>query len=121
MNSLKKLRKNKNVKQYDLAKYLGLGESEQPDKDIFIITAFNSMNIAFHVHAVESIFRISWEDIEKPDDIIYGGNEGVVTGIAKINDKIISILDFEKITFDISPEAEIDLSTMQIHEDLVCT
>ena len=25
MNSLKKLRKNKNVKQYDLAKYLGVG------------------------------------------------------------------------------------------------
>ena len=96
----------------DLSRYLALGPSEEPSKDIFIITNFNQMNIAFHVHAVESIFRISWNDIEKPDSIIYGGQEGVVTGIAKVNDRIISILDFEKITFDISPETGIDLNTV---------
>jgi len=96
----------------DLGKYLGLMPSEDPATDIFIITNFNKMNIAFHVHAVESIFRISWNAIEKPDSIIYGGQEGVVTGIAKVGDKIISILDFEKITFDISPETGIDLSTV---------
>jgi len=100
----------------DLAKYLGLGTSEFPEKDIFIITNFNQMNIAFHVHAVESIFRISWQDIEKPDSIIYGGQEGVVTGIAKVNDRIISILDFEKITFDISPETGIDLDTVKAYQ-----
>jgi len=99
----------------DLSRYLGLGDSEDPTKDIFIITNFNQMNIAFHVHAVESIFRISWNDIEIPDSIIYGGQEGVVTGIAKVNDRIISILDFEKITFDISPETGIDLSTVQVY------
>ena len=102
----------------DLAKYLGLGTSEFPGKDIFIITNFNQMNIAFHVHAVESIFRISWQDIEKPDSIIYGGQEGVVTGIAKVNDRIISILDFEKITFDISPETGIDLDTVKAYTGL---
>jgi len=97
----------------DLSNYLGLGMSENPEKDIFIITNFNNMNIAFHVHAVESIFRISWQDIEKPDSIIYGGQEGVVTGIAKVNDRIISILDFEKITFDISPETGINLDEVK--------
>ena len=97
----------------DLARYLGLGVSDNPDKDILIITNFNQMNIAFHVHAVESIFRISWQDIEKPDSIIYGGQEGVVTGIAKVNDRIISILDFEKITFDISPETGINLDEVK--------
>ena len=99
----------------DLAMYLGLGTSDNPEKDIFIITNFNQMNIAFHVHAVESIFRISWQDIEKPDSIIYGGQEGVVTGIAKVNDRIISILDFEKITHDISPDTGIDLSTVKAY------
>ena len=97
----------------DLSRYLGMDLSENPEKDIFIITNFNQMNIAFHVHAVESIFRISWQDIEKPDSIIYGGQEGVVTGIAKVNDRIISILDFEKITFDISPETGIDLNEVK--------
>jgi len=99
----------------DLSRYLGLGPSEDPGKDIFIITNFNQMNIAFHVHAVESIFRISWQDIEKPDSIIYGGQEGVVTGIAKVSGRIISILDFEKITFDISPETGIDLAEVKAY------
>jgi len=93
----------------DLSRYLGLGPSEDPDKDIFIIANFNNTNIAFHVHAVEGIFRISMNDIEKPDSIIYGGQEGVVVGIAKINDRIISILDFEKITVDINPQMDFNI------------
>ncbi|MCL1829219.1 MAG: chemotaxis protein [Oscillospiraceae bacterium] len=87
-----------------LAGYLGLYESENPEKDIYIITSFNKMNVAFHVHGVVGINRVSWQAIEKPDPIIYGGGEGIVTGIAKVGDRIISILDFEKIAFDICPE-----------------
>jgi two-component system chemotaxis response regulator CheV len=98
----------------DLAKYLQLPPSESPEKDIYIITSFNQTNLAFHVHAVEGIHRISWTDIEKPDSVIYGGEEGVVTGIAKINGRIISILDFEKITYDIAPETGIDLGTVSV-------
>ena len=101
----------------DLSKYLGYGQSQNPEKDILIITNFNSMNIAFHVHAVESIFRISWKDIEKPDGVIYGGQDGVVTGIAKVFDRIISILDFEKITFDINPATGIDLKEVTTYTE----
>lgn len=101
----------------DLALYLNLPPSENPDKDIYIITNFNKMNVAFHVHAVETIHRISWQAIEKPDAIIYGGDEGVVTGIAKVGDRIISILDFEKITFDISPNTGINLNDVEIFAD----
>ncbi|MDR2530552.1 MAG: chemotaxis protein CheW, partial [Oscillospiraceae bacterium] len=87
----------------DLARYLNLDASEDASKDIYIITNFNRTRIAFHVHTVETIHRRSWKDIEKPDPIIFGGVDGIVTGIAKINGRIISILDFEKITFDINP------------------
>lgn len=93
----------------NLPMYLGLPESDDHEKDVYIITSFNRMNVAFHVHGVVGISRISWETIEKPDVIIYGGDEGVVTGIAKVGDRIISILDFEKITFDISPKTGIQM------------
>jgi two-component system chemotaxis response regulator CheV len=96
----------------DLARYLQLPPSEDTEKDVYIITSFNKANMAFHVHALEGIHRISWEAIEKPDSIIYGGEDGVVTGIAKTGEKIIAILDFEKITFDIAPSTGIDLSTV---------
>lgn len=93
----------------DLAKYLDLPPSESPEKDIYIITNFNKLKVAFHVHSVENIYRISWSSIEKPNSIIYNGEEGIVTGIAKVDDRIISILDLEKITFDIGPETGIKL------------
>ncbi|NLO48634.1 MAG: response regulator [Clostridiales bacterium] len=99
----------------DLAKYLGMPASENPEKDIYIITNFNKMSVAFHVHSVENIYRISWKDIEKPNSIIYGGTEGIVTGIAKTDDRMISILDFEKITYDIGPETGINICEVKAY------
>lgn len=99
----------------DLAKYLGLPPSDKPEKDIYITTSFNKLKVAFHVHSVENIHRISWEAIEKPNSIIYGGNDGIVTGIAKIGDRIISILDFEKITYDIGPETGFNPDEIKRH------
>lgn len=89
----------------NLAKYLCLPTSTAPEKDIYIIANFNEMNIGFHVEGIEVIHRISWEAMEKPDDLIFGGKEGVITSIFKIDGRIISVLDFEKIAFDINPDA----------------
>ena len=97
----------------DLAKYLGLPASENNERDIFIIANFNQMNFAFHVHSVVGIDRISWTQIEKPDPIIYGGEEGVATGIAQFMDRLITILDFEKIIAEISPRTGIQLSDLE--------
>lgn len=91
----------------DLAGYLGLPPSDDIERDIFIVASFNQMKVAFHVHRVESIHRISWEAIEKPNASIFGGSEGVITGIAKLEDRMISIVDFEKIMYDISPDTSI--------------
>ena len=93
----------------DLPAYMELPESENPDRDMFIITNFNKIESAFHVHTVEGIHRISWADIEKPDTTIYGGTEGLATGIAKFKDKLITIIDFEKVVFDISPQTGIQI------------
>jgi len=94
----------------DLAGYLGLPPAEHPDKDLYIITNFNKICLAFHVHTVENIHRISWHAIEKLDEVVYGGGEGVVTGVVKIEGRIIAILDFEKITYDVSPVTGIQFS-----------
>ncbi len=93
----------------DLASYLGLAPSTNPERDIFIITNFNNTNFAFHVHTVVGIARISWQQIKKPDKIIYGGEEGVATGIADFEGHLITILDFEKIVSEISPELGIQV------------
>ncbi len=97
----------------DLAKYLNLAPSENQDRDIFIVTHFNNQNFAFHVHTVVGIDRISWSKMQKPDRIIYGGEEGVATGIAEFEDRLITILDFEKIVAEISPETSIQYEDLK--------
>ncbi|GAA0864632.1 MULTISPECIES: chemotaxis protein [Peptostreptococcaceae] len=97
----------------DLGKYLNIPKGNDSSKDIFIVTHFNKLNIAFHVDAVVGIHRVSWEAINKPDRVIYGGDEGVATGIAKYKDKLITILDFEKIVAEISPESSIQFESIQ--------
>ena len=88
----------------DLAQYLGMPPSANNERDIFIVTNFNNMHFAFHVHSVVDIDRVSWQDIQKPDSIIYGGEEGVATGIAEFQGRLITILDFERIIMEINPQ-----------------
>lgn len=97
----------------DLPKYLEQKEVEKGEKNLFIITNFNQMFIAFRVHTVEGISRISWQDIQKPDKTASGGPDGVATGIAQCGEKLVTILDFEKIVAEIAPETTIQLSEVE--------
>jgi two-component system chemotaxis response regulator CheV len=94
----------------DLAKDLGQPVSENPKSDMYIVTNFNKMHTAFHVHSVVGIHRVSWSDIITPDDTISAAGSGVATGIIKLENKLIIILDFEKIVTDISPETGLKIS-----------
>ena len=98
----------------DLPKYLMGHECEKHPKDLFIITNFNKLNIALRVHTVVGISRISWEDIQKPDDTISNGKEGVSTGIAQCGGELVTILDFEKIVTEIAPETGIQMSDIEL-------
>ena len=77
---------------------------------LFIVTNFNKLDIAFHVEQVVGIHRVSWKDIIKPNATISTTEEGVSTGIIKKNDKLIIILDFEKIVTDINPETGLKIN-----------
>lgn len=88
----------------NLRRCLGMPDGEK--EGLFIITNFNNLNIAFHVDEVIGIHRVSWEEIIKPDSTINGedGSASTTTGVIKMNDKLIVILDFESIVSGISPE-----------------
>lgn len=94
----------------DLPFYLSGKPTEKNTRDLFIITNFNKMFIAFRVHSVVEISRISWSAIRKPDSTITRGEDGVATGIAQCGDQLVTILDFEKIVAEIAPETGIKMS-----------
>lgn len=74
------------------------------EKGLFIITNFNKLNVAFHVDQVIGIHRVSWENIIKPDETLTGEQGSTATGVIKMDDRLIVILDFEAIVASISPE-----------------
>ncbi len=96
----------------NLKRCLGMMENNE-DRGLFIITNFNKLNIAFHVDAVLGIHRVSWESIIKPDSTINTEENSASTGVIKMEDKLIIILDFEKIVTDISPETGLKVSDVE--------
>ncbi|MBO4902830.1 MAG: chemotaxis protein CheV [Lachnospiraceae bacterium] len=87
---------------------LQLGDSEA--SGLFIITNFNKLDVAFHVDSVMGIHRVSWTEIIKPDSTINNDQDGVSTGIVKFDERLVIILDFEKIVTDICPETGLKMS-----------
>ena len=102
--------RDKVITVVDLPNYLLGVSDEKREKDLFIVTNFNKINIAFRVHTVVGISRISWTSIQKPDKTVTGGDEGIATGIAQCGDDLVTILDFEKIVAEIAPETTIQMS-----------
>ncbi|MCM1494332.1 MAG: chemotaxis protein [Bacteroides sp.] len=93
----------------DLFGILGF-EQEESDTGMLIVTNFNNLHIAFHVEHVLGIHRVSWRDIVKPDATINANGSGMSTGIIKQEDRLILILDFERIVEDICPETSLKVS-----------
>ncbi|MBP3351011.1 MAG: chemotaxis protein CheV [Lachnospiraceae bacterium] len=95
----------------DLKNCLQRGQSKPGG--LFIVTNFNNLDIAFHVEAVMGIHRLSWKDINKPSAVTSSYDSGVSSGVVKVNNKLIVILDFEKIVTDISPETGLKVSEIE--------
>lgn len=95
----------------DLKNCLQRGVSEAGG--LFIITNFNKLDIAFHVDQVRGIHRISWENIIKPGATVSSAEESISTGIVKLDERLIIILDFEKIVTDINPETGLKVSEIE--------
>src|SRR5690625_1285371 len=102
----------------NLSKVLQLTPSKDSTKDKFIVAEFNQTLVAFHVHDVERIHRLSWEQIDKPDDLATG-TEAYATGIISFNEKMAILLDFEKILVEINPDTGIDRKSTRLNSSHV--
>lgn len=90
----------------NVAEATGFPPSDEPQYDKYIVTEFNKTKMVFHVHTVTQIHRISWAQIEKPNEM-YQGLETQITGVVKHNGEMILLLDFEKMVVEINEETAI--------------
>jgi two-component system chemotaxis response regulator CheV len=70
--------------------------------DRVVVLEFNNLMVGVLVHSVSRIYRISWKNVEPPAAAVHSDE---VTGLVKMDDRIILVLDFEKIVAELCSES----------------
>ncbi len=70
--------------------------------DRVVVLEFNNIMVGVLVHSVSRIYRISWKNVEPPAKSVHSDQ---VTGLVKMDDRIILVLDFEKIVAELCSES----------------
>lgn len=93
----------------NLSQWLGknLAQTVEPPK--VIVTEFNKVTTAFMVSGVNRIHRISWDEVEPPNTYVSKVSKTIITGIITIENRIVFLLDLEKIVADLNPALRLRL------------
>ena len=87
----------------DLCRWLKKKRVENEPPKV-IVTEFNQVTSAFMVSGVTRIHRISWEDVEAPNKYVSALSSDSITGVVKFDDRIVFILDLERIVSELNPD-----------------
>jgi two-component system chemotaxis response regulator CheV len=93
----------------NLPRCLGAKTIQPDDKNNIIVSELNNYYVGFLVNQVSRIHRVSWMAMEPPPSI---SNSDMVVGLIKMEDRIVVLLDFEKIISIINPEINAKLSAV---------
>lgn len=88
-------------------KYVLNGERTEKTKYTTLLCEFNQNQVAFCVDFVKGIQRVPWKNLQKPDSII-DDKGALVIGTITFEDRIVMMLDFEKVVTDIAPATGIN-------------
>lgn len=80
---------------------------DRSQKFKILLCEFNHLKVGFVVDQVLGIHRIGWNAIKKPT-YVNDVNSSLVIGNITFNERILMLLDFEKIVTDISPSTGIN-------------
>ena len=86
----------------DLAKYLGTESPAEQDRKV-VITEFNKVITAFQVSGVNRIYRLSWTDVEAPGMFLQASSKNSITGVVRLDGRVVFLLDMESIVDDLHP------------------
>ena len=93
--------RDKIITVIDLTMVLGLDTGDRK-ADRVIVLEFNGLTVGVLVHSVSRIYRISWRNVEPPSRMVARAQ---ITGVVKMEDRIILVLDFEKIVGELCHES----------------
>lgn len=91
--------RNKTIPVIDLAAAIGQRPLGDAVDNLIIITEYNGTVQAFMVSAVERIVNMNWQDIKAPPRGV--GKNNYMTAVTEVDDKLVEIIDVEKILAEI--------------------
>lgn len=94
----------------NLATWLGK-EMRTTNHDKVLVTEFSGVKSAFTVSSVLSIHRLAWDRIEPPNRYVQAFSRDTITGILRIDERVLFILDMEKILASL--DSSLDMSKME--------
>ena len=92
----------------DLSRYLGKNRSETHEPKI-IVTEFNHIITGFLVSGVNRIHRLSWQEVEAPGNFLQHASRNAVTGVVRLEGRVVFLLDMEAIVGELDPALAIRL------------
>lgn len=85
--------------------------AEAPTKETrIVVVEMNGTKVGIIVDAVTEVLRVSEEDVEPPSPIVTTTDSAFITGIAKIDERLIILLDMNRV---LSTEEKADLQSLQ--------
>lgn len=80
-----------------LRKFFGLPEEEDRTKQKIMIMDIQGTTIGLIVDTVSEVLRISSDIVEPPPSMTYSVNSEFIWGIAKLEDRLIILLDMDRL------------------------
>ena len=96
----------------DLAMWLGKTHTQTDEQPKTIVTEFNNVTTAFMVSGVNRIHRISWEKVEQPNKYVAAVSNNTVIGVVKLEERIVFLLDLEKVVANLNPKLGLRLDDL---------
>lgn len=106
--------RGKPVLLIDLKQKLSIeSKSQDSGRQLILVTEFNQITSAFVVDGAQRIHRVSWKQIEPMQEVLAFGAT-YATGVVRLDDRIMIIIDFEHILAEINPASSPHAGTEKV-------
>ena len=89
--------RGKIVPVVDLRKRFGLNEKERDKDSRIVVVEINGKVVGFLVDKVREVLRVEKEIIDPPPELAMSIHARYLTGVAKLEDRMLILLDLEKV------------------------
>ena len=94
----------------DLRKRFELSAEEATKETRIVVAEVNGETVGMVVDAVTEVLRVPEEDIEPPSPVVTTAASAFITGIAKVDERLIILLELGQV---LSTEEQVDLQSFQ--------